>query len=128
MQTIVFEKKDSHLCTAFITNNHTKNAATIRFRDTDYFLPPRSISILPDCKTVVFNTQNVASFTLAFYKAFKFLLCSFISPCILIHIASSIRLLHNIIQGTSRRQKIQTISTGRCLLRAFQTPRIYQLV
>ncbi|XP_027909930.1 beta-galactosidase 13-like [Vigna unguiculata] len=60
-ETIVFEKKDSHLCTAFITNNHTKNAATIRFRDTDYFLPPRSISILPDCKTVVFNTQNIAS-------------------------------------------------------------------
>ncbi|XP_047173043.1 beta-galactosidase 11-like, partial [Vigna umbellata] len=60
-EIIVFEKKESHLCTAFITNNHTKNSATIKFRETNYFLPPRSISILPDCKTVVFNTQNVAS-------------------------------------------------------------------
>ncbi|XP_020215011.2 beta-galactosidase 13 [Cajanus cajan] len=60
-EIIVYEKADSHLCAAFITNNHTKTPTTINFRGTDYYLPPRSISILPDCKTVVFNTQNIAS-------------------------------------------------------------------
>lgn len=59
MQVIVYEKKGSDLCTAFITNNHTEESATIAFRDQQYFLPPHSISILPDCKTVVFNTQTV---------------------------------------------------------------------
>ncbi|KAG4973722.1 hypothetical protein JHK87_030543 [Glycine soja] len=51
----------SNLCAAFITNNHTKVPTTISFRGTDYYMPPRSISILPDCKTVVFNTQCIAS-------------------------------------------------------------------
>jgi len=59
MQVIVYEKKGSNLCAAFITNNHTQTPKTISFRGSDYYLPPRSISILPDCKTVVFNTQNV---------------------------------------------------------------------
>ncbi|AES89386.1 beta-galactosidase-like protein [Medicago truncatula] len=60
-EVIVYEKKESNLCAAFITNNHTQTAKTLSFRGSDYFLPPRSISILPDCKTVVFNTQNIAS-------------------------------------------------------------------
>lgn len=47
-------------CSAFLSNNHTTNANIIKFRGTDYFLPPKSISILPDCKTVVFNTQQVS--------------------------------------------------------------------
>ncbi|XP_027902823.1 beta-galactosidase 13-like [Vigna unguiculata] len=55
------EKLGTNLCVAFITNNHTTDAATINFRGTDYFLPPHSISILPDCKTVVFNTQSIVS-------------------------------------------------------------------
>ncbi|RDY03751.1 Beta-galactosidase 13, partial [Mucuna pruriens] len=56
-----FEKPGTKMCAAFITNNHTLEAATINFRGVDYFLPPHSISILPDCKTVVFNTQNIVS-------------------------------------------------------------------
>ncbi|KAL5129884.1 Beta-galactosidase 13 [Glycine soja] len=60
-ETIVFEKPGSDLCAAFLTNNHTLTPATIKFRGTDYYMPPRSISILPDCKTVVFNTQFIAS-------------------------------------------------------------------
>ncbi|KAK7312254.1 hypothetical protein VNO77_36003 [Canavalia gladiata] len=60
-EIIVFEKSGSDTCAAFITNNHTKTAATLKFRGENYYLPPRSISILPDCKTVVFNTQNIAS-------------------------------------------------------------------
>ncbi|KAK7258025.1 hypothetical protein RIF29_32405 [Crotalaria pallida] len=60
-EIIVYEKPGSDLCAAFITNNHTKMPATLNFRGLDYYLPPRSISILPDCKTVVFNTQHIVS-------------------------------------------------------------------
>ncbi|QCE16912.1 beta-galactosidase [Vigna unguiculata] len=56
-----FEKLGTNLCVAFITNNHTTDAATINFRGTNYFLPPYSISVLPDCKTVVYNTQSIVS-------------------------------------------------------------------
>ena len=59
MQIRTFEKFGTNMCAAFITNNHTMEPATINFRGTNYFLPPRSISILPDCKTVVYNTQSV---------------------------------------------------------------------
>ncbi|PNY14323.1 beta-galactosidase 13-like protein [Trifolium pratense] len=62
-EIITFEKHGGggNVCAAFITNNHTKTPKTIQFRGTNYYLPPRSISVLPDCKTVVFNTQNIAS-------------------------------------------------------------------
>ncbi|BAT77461.1 hypothetical protein VIGAN_02004000 [Vigna angularis var. angularis] len=56
-----FEKFGTNLCAAFITNNHTTDAATINFRGTNYFLPPHSISVLPDCKTLVYNTQSIVS-------------------------------------------------------------------
>ncbi|CAI8616832.1 unnamed protein product [Vicia faba] len=60
-EIIVYEKKESNFCAAFITNNHTKNPKVIEFRGSSYYMPPRSISILPDCRTVVFNTQNIAA-------------------------------------------------------------------
>ncbi|KAE9620319.1 hypothetical protein Lal_00019908 [Lupinus albus] len=60
-EIIVYEKRESDICAAFLTNNNTNTSATLKFRGADYYLPPRSISILPDCKTVVFNTQNIVS-------------------------------------------------------------------
>ncbi|XP_027357087.1 beta-galactosidase 13-like [Abrus precatorius] len=57
----VYEKIGTNVCAAFLTNNHSIEAATINFRGTDYFLPPHSISVLPDCKTVVYNTQSIVS-------------------------------------------------------------------
>ncbi|KAF1890116.1 hypothetical protein Lal_00025449 [Lupinus albus] len=45
-------------CAAFLENSDL-SAATIQFRNVTYKLPPKSISILPDCKKVVFNTANV---------------------------------------------------------------------
>ncbi|KAJ1398976.1 Glycoside hydrolase, family 35 [Sesbania bispinosa] len=57
----VYEKPGTSICAAFITNNHSTEAATIGFRGSKYFLPPHSISVLPDCKTEVFNTQNIVS-------------------------------------------------------------------
>ena len=57
----IFEKPGTSICAAFITNNHTTQAATINFRGSNFFLPAHSISVLPDCKTVVYNTQSIVS-------------------------------------------------------------------
>ncbi|KAJ4716579.1 Beta-galactosidase [Melia azedarach] len=46
-------------CAAFLSNYNSKSAAGVTFNEMHYHLPPWSISILPDCKNVVFNTANV---------------------------------------------------------------------
>ncbi|OWM80414.1 hypothetical protein CDL15_Pgr019694 [Punica granatum] len=56
-----YEVPGTKTCSAFLTNNNTKIPQEIEFRGEKYFLPPRSISILPDCKTVVFNTDTIVS-------------------------------------------------------------------
>ncbi|XP_015576407.2 beta-galactosidase 16 [Ricinus communis] len=48
-------------CAAFLLNNDTANTASVQFRNASYDLPPNSISILPDCKTVAFNTAKVST-------------------------------------------------------------------
>ncbi|KEH36209.1 putative beta-galactosidase [Medicago truncatula] len=50
-------------CAAFLANYHLKSAATVVFNSRHYDLPPWSISILPDCRTSVFNTANVGTQT-----------------------------------------------------------------
>ncbi|XVE93849.1 hypothetical protein REPUB_Repub01dG0230300 [Reevesia pubescens] len=57
----IWEQPGTSNCAAFLANNNTKQAQTIHFRGQDYDLPARSISILPDCKTVVFNTQMITA-------------------------------------------------------------------
>lgn len=60
MQIVTYEKQgDASMCAAFLINNRTKIPITVNFRGSDFYLPPKSISILPDCKTVVLNTQTV---------------------------------------------------------------------
>ncbi|GFP89048.1 beta-galactosidase 14 [Phtheirospermum japonicum] len=61
LEITTYEKAGTDICVAFLTNNNTREDATINFRGVDYFLPAKSISILPDCKTVVYNTQTVVS-------------------------------------------------------------------
>ncbi|PSS12101.1 Beta-galactosidase [Actinidia chinensis var. chinensis] len=56
-----YEKPGTQICAAFLNNNSTKSPATIKFRGQDYYLPRKSISILPDCNTVVFNTQSIVA-------------------------------------------------------------------
>lgn len=46
-------------CAAFLSNFDTKSAARVMFNNMHYNLPPWSISILPDCRNVVFNTAKV---------------------------------------------------------------------
>ncbi|EPS74283.1 beta-galactosidase, partial [Genlisea aurea] len=61
LEITTYEKSGSNICVAFLTNNNTQEDSSIKFRGIDYFLPAKSISILPDCKTVVFNTQTVVA-------------------------------------------------------------------
>ncbi|GFQ08892.1 beta-galactosidase 10 [Phtheirospermum japonicum] len=58
----VFEDA-SGACAAFISNTDDKNDKTVVFRNTSVYLPAWSVSILPDCKNVVFNTAKVRSQT-----------------------------------------------------------------
>ncbi|XVE48861.1 hypothetical protein DITRI_Ditri01bG0035800 [Diplodiscus trichospermus] len=57
----IWEQPGTSNCAAFLANNDTKKAQTLHFRGQDYTLPVRSISILPDCKTVVYNTHMVTA-------------------------------------------------------------------
>ncbi|GAB2240461.1 hypothetical protein Droror1_Dr00020979 [Drosera rotundifolia] len=46
---------------AFLINYDTIRQAKVQFQNSSYVLPTRSISILPDCKNVAFNTQQVST-------------------------------------------------------------------
>ncbi|KAL6531862.1 hypothetical protein OROMI_028225 [Orobanche minor] len=61
-QAYVFSTKPGR-CAAFLSNFHSDKSATVKFNDIRYDLPPWSISILPDCKTVAFNTATIRSKT-----------------------------------------------------------------
>ncbi|ESR64701.1 hypothetical protein CICLE_v10007531mg [Citrus x clementina] len=54
----VFNSK-SGKCAAFLANYDTTFSAKVSFGNAQYDLPPWSISVLPDCKTAVFNTARV---------------------------------------------------------------------
>ncbi|XP_031494621.1 beta-galactosidase 11-like [Nymphaea colorata] len=59
LEARVYQIPGSKICSAFLTNNRSREEVNVHFRHRKYFLPPHSISILPDCKTVVFNTAKV---------------------------------------------------------------------
>ncbi|ONK55389.1 uncharacterized protein A4U43_UnF3990 [Asparagus officinalis] len=75
LEARVYQIPGEKICVAFLNNNNTKRDGTVTFRGQTYFLPRRSVSILPDCKTVVFNTQRVISQhnyrTYVEYEAFR---------------------------------------------------------
>ncbi|EOY16361.1 Beta-galactosidase isoform 1 [Theobroma cacao] len=48
-------------CAAFLVNNDTRKNVGVTFLNSFYELPPKSISILPDCKTEAFNTAKVST-------------------------------------------------------------------
>lgn len=62
LEADVYEDQ-SGSCAAFIANLDDKNEKTVHFRNVSYTLPAWSVSILPDCKNVVFNTAKVGSQT-----------------------------------------------------------------
>uniref|UniRef100_A0A1D1ZA64 beta-galactosidase n=1 Tax=Anthurium amnicola TaxID=1678845 RepID=A0A1D1ZA64_9ARAE len=46
-------------CAAFLSNYNPNSFVRVMFNNMHYNLPPWSISILPDCRNVVFNTAKV---------------------------------------------------------------------
>ncbi|KAL5557960.1 hypothetical protein UlMin_034171 [Ulmus minor] len=48
-------------CAAFLSNIHFSKAARVFFNNLHYDLPAWSVSILPDCRNVVFNTARVGT-------------------------------------------------------------------
>ncbi|KAL1541896.1 Beta-galactosidase 10 [Salvia divinorum] len=63
LQEVDVYEEPSGACSAIISNTDDKNGATVVFKNTTYYLPAWSVSILPDCKNVVFNTAKVGSQT-----------------------------------------------------------------
>lgn len=53
--------KTSNDCAAFLANYDSNSDASVTFNGKSYFLPAWSVSILPDCKNVIFNTAKVVS-------------------------------------------------------------------
>lgn len=58
IQAYVF-KENSGECVAFLVNNDLTQDVRVLFQDISFDLPHKSISILPDCKTITFNTAKV---------------------------------------------------------------------
>ncbi|KAF3455018.1 hypothetical protein FNV43_RR05466 [Rhamnella rubrinervis] len=55
--------KTGSACAAFLANVDTQSDATVTFSGKSYKLPAWSVSILPDCKNVAFNTAKINSVT-----------------------------------------------------------------
>lgn len=47
------------VCSAFLANIDERHSVTVKFLGQTFHLPPWSVSILPDCKNVAFNTAKV---------------------------------------------------------------------
>ncbi|KAH6800010.1 beta-galactosidase 16, partial [Perilla frutescens var. hirtella] len=62
LQQAYVYKGEKGECAAFLVNtNDNTNDADVQFQNRMYKLPPKSISILPDCKIVAFNTAKVST-------------------------------------------------------------------
>ncbi|KAG6755966.1 hypothetical protein POTOM_039380 [Populus tomentosa] len=53
--------KHSNDCAAFLANYDSDSDANVTFNGNTYFLPAWSVSILADCKNVIFNTAKVVT-------------------------------------------------------------------
>lgn len=53
------QSREERRCSAFLANIDEHNAASVQFQGRVYTLPPWSVSILPDCKNVAYNTAKV---------------------------------------------------------------------
>lgn len=55
-------------CAAFLSNSDAKSSARVMFNNMHYSLPPWSVSILPDCRNVVFNTAKVSNKFMTYFE------------------------------------------------------------
>ncbi|KAJ8765333.1 hypothetical protein K2173_012030 [Erythroxylum novogranatense] len=58
-QAYVYEEEQSGGCVAFLVSNDQRNNSIVEFRNRSFVVLPHSISILPDCENVAFNTAEV---------------------------------------------------------------------
>jgi len=56
-------------CSAFLANIDERKGAAVTFLGQTYYLPPWSVSILPDCRNTVFNTAKVWIYCRTLYRA-----------------------------------------------------------
>ncbi|VFQ96605.1 unnamed protein product [Cuscuta campestris] len=61
LEGTIYKKTESGLCSAFLANFGAVSDATVNFNGNSYHLPAWSVSILPDCKNVAFNTAKINS-------------------------------------------------------------------
>ncbi|OEL28695.1 Beta-galactosidase 12 [Dichanthelium oligosanthes] len=54
-----FELPEENMCLSFLSNNNTGEDGTVIFRGEKHYVPSRSVSILAECKHVVYNTKRV---------------------------------------------------------------------
>ncbi|XP_022990799.1 beta-galactosidase 16-like [Cucurbita maxima] len=59
LQNTIMFKTESGECAAFLVNRGAEDVSVL-FQEVTYEFPSSSISILPDCKTVAFNTKRVS--------------------------------------------------------------------
>lgn len=57
--TCISQSRCQSRCAAFLANIDEHRDATVHFLGQAYTLPPWSVSILPDCRNVVFNSAKV---------------------------------------------------------------------
>lgn len=62
-QTVDDVLEGASVCAAFLANIDTSSAIMVQFNGKTFELPPWSVSILPDCKNVAFNTAKVSAQT-----------------------------------------------------------------
>ncbi|KAK9155177.1 hypothetical protein Sjap_002657 [Stephania japonica] len=55
------QSRNEIACSAFLANIDERNTVSVTFRGRAYTLPPWSVSILPDCENVAFNTAKVSA-------------------------------------------------------------------
>ncbi|XP_074584190.1 beta-galactosidase-like [Curcuma longa] len=69
-------RSNSGACAAFLANNDPSWDVRVTFNGFPYDLPAWSISVLPDCKTVAFNTAKVAApdshIKMSWFEGFSF--------------------------------------------------------
>ncbi|KAK4381269.1 Beta-galactosidase 16 [Sesamum angolense] len=61
LQEAYVYSRDNRECAAFLINTDKVNDAEVQFQNRTYQLPAKSISILPDCTNVAFNTAKVST-------------------------------------------------------------------
>ncbi|XP_021300055.1 beta-galactosidase 16-like [Herrania umbratica] len=58
-QTGYIYRRESGECAAFLVNNDDTKTVVVPFQNSSYELSPNSISVLPDCKNVAYNTAKI---------------------------------------------------------------------